>query len=208
MNRLNNPAELEIFRQDILKRRERIKKRVRVCAGPACASHAGEAIAKALQDLIVEKGLQEEFWVTPTGCHGFCSRGPIAVIEPENIFYEKLRLRHVPEIVERTLIGGEIIEKLLYTHPADGKKIVHEADLPFYANQEQIVSRDSGRNLLFGYRGLYLPGRVCRTGQGPLRGDTRRTHRRNQAFRPQGPRGGRFSYRDQMGILPEGQRRH
>ena len=146
MNRLNHPAELEIFRQDILKRRERIKKRVRVCAGPACASQAGEAIAKALQDTIAEKGLQEEFWVTPTGCHGFCARGPIAVIEPENIFYEKLRRHHVPDIVNRTLIGGEIIEELLYTNPADGKKIVHEAEIPFYANQEQIVFRDSGKN--------------------------------------------------------------
>ena len=150
-----------------------------------------------------KRGCGQDYLVTPTGCHGFCARGPIVVIEPENIFYERVRPDQVPEIIEKTVLGDELIEDLLYVDPETGKKIVHEAEIPFYARQEQIVFQDSGRNFITDIDDYISRGGYSALAKALSRTDPGRNHRRNQAFRSPGPRRRRFSHRDQVGILPQ-----
>jgi NADH-quinone oxidoreductase subunit F len=145
MERLNNIQALEAWRQQIIEKRSKIRKRVRVCTGPGCQSGGGGRIVEAFQKLLEEKQLIEDYLVTPTGCHGFCARGPIVVIEPENVFYQQVKLERVPEIFERSVLGEELVEDLLY-EDEKGEKIVHEKDLPFYALQERIIFGDTGQS--------------------------------------------------------------
>ncbi len=146
MNRLTSLQDLEPLRQSILEKRRKVRKRIRVCIGPACHSQGGETLSRMIEAALKERGAADDLMVTPTGCHGFCARGPVMVIEPENIFYERVRSERIPEIVEKSILGDELLEDLLYLDPETNKRIVHEAEIPFYARQEQIVFKDSGRN--------------------------------------------------------------
>ncbi len=83
--------------------------------------------------------LEDKVRLRITGCHGFCEQEPFLVIEPENIFYSHIKPEDIPEIVSETLLNDKIIERLLYTDPASGKKICYERDIPFYKVQDRAV---------------------------------------------------------------------
>ncbi|RPH86451.1 MAG: (2Fe-2S) ferredoxin domain-containing protein, partial [Desulfobacteraceae bacterium] len=112
MERLTSVEGLETLRQQILTRYQSIRKRVRVCVGTACHSLGGEKLAQAFEKELEERGIGKDYLVTPTGCNGFCAHGPIVVIEPDNIFYERVHLERVREIVEKTLLGDALVEDL------------------------------------------------------------------------------------------------
>ncbi len=99
-----------------------------------------------MEKYLEEKGLGEQYMVKHTGCNGFCAQGPIVVVEPENVFYARVRPDRVPEIMEKTVLGHEIIEDLLYVNPETGQRVVHEREIPFFAGQERLVFHDTGEN--------------------------------------------------------------
>jgi NADH-quinone oxidoreductase subunit F len=82
--------------------------------------------------------------VKATGCHGFCERGTLVVIKPQNIFYQRVKVEDVPEIVSETVVKSNIIDRLLYTDPNTGKKIIHEHEVPFYKRQKRLVFGNNG----------------------------------------------------------------
>lgn len=146
MKRLNSMQDLDVLRQQILEQRKTIRKRIRVCGGPGCSSGGGDRLIAAFQKLLEDKNATREYMVTGTGCHGFCSRGPIVVIEPANIFYERVREDRVAEICERSVFADDLVEDLLYVDPQSGQRIVREKEIPFYAHQERIIFNDTGLN--------------------------------------------------------------
>jgi NADH:ubiquinone oxidoreductase subunit F (NADH-binding)/(2Fe-2S) ferredoxin/Pyruvate/2-oxoacid:ferredoxin oxidoreductase delta subunit len=79
-----------------------------------------------------------------TGCHGFCEKGPIMVVHPEGIFYPQVKEAHIPEIVEKTIRNGELVDTLFYKDPITKKKITHETDIPFYSLQQRIIFGNNG----------------------------------------------------------------
>jgi NADH-quinone oxidoreductase subunit F len=93
-----------------------------------------EALVKEVQ----RNGLSEKLDLYRTGCHGFCERGPIVVIFPEEICYLRVRPEDVPDIVSTTLIHDKIVDRLVYADGA-GKGIVYESEIPFYKHQSRIV---------------------------------------------------------------------
>jgi NADH:ubiquinone oxidoreductase subunit F (NADH-binding)/(2Fe-2S) ferredoxin/NAD-dependent dihydropyrimidine dehydrogenase PreA subunit len=118
---------------------KRYKKTVTVCSGTGClASGCGPVLASLNKELRLKK-LTNHIKVKVTGCHGFCEQGPIMVIEPENIFYCRIKPEDVREIVTSTLRDNKIIERLLYADQTSGKRIIREADIPFYKNQDRVV---------------------------------------------------------------------
>ncbi len=130
---------LEEYRNEILRKRERYTRVISLCGGPGChAQHCNE-IYEAVKKAVEKNGSSESVMVRKTGCHGFCEMGPIAVIQPEGIFYCKISLEDVPEIVERTLEKGEAIERLLYSDPESEKAIIKESKVPFYAKQKRLL---------------------------------------------------------------------
>jgi NADH-quinone oxidoreductase subunit F len=79
-----------------------------------------------------------------TGCHGFCERGPITVIHPEETSYFQIEPKDVPEIISETIKEKKVIERLLYVDPSTNEKIVHESEIPFYKHQERLVLGSNG----------------------------------------------------------------
>jgi len=96
-------------------------------------------VAASFQEEIQKQGLNAEVEFRRTGCHGFCERGPIIVIRPEEICYFQIKPEDVPDIISQTIKEKKIIERLLYTDPATKEKIIHESEIPFYKNQKRLV---------------------------------------------------------------------
>ncbi|MCR4443465.1 MAG: NAD(P)H-dependent oxidoreductase subunit E, partial [Peptococcaceae bacterium] len=139
MARINSSAELEEFRKDILSERDPNKPCISICAGAGCiASGASEVIA-AFQAEIEKQGLKADVNTKGTGCPGFCERGPVVVIYPEEICYLQVKPEDVPEIVSQTIKEKKVVERLLYVDPNTGEKATRESDIPFYKNQERVI---------------------------------------------------------------------
>jgi len=134
MPRINSPEDLEKVRQEILAARDPGRPCISICAGTGClASGAGEVIA-AFKAEIEKQDLQAEVNTRETGCPGFCERGPVVVIYPEEICYLQVRPEDVPEIVS-AVKEKKVVERLVYVDPATGEKAILEADIPFYKHQ-------------------------------------------------------------------------
>lgn len=139
MNRTKSPGELEALRRLIISKRDPRKPRVTICSGTGCRAYASEKVNLAFESEIKRQGLEGKVDIKRTGCHGFCEKGPLVVIYPDEIFYQRVKVEDVPEIVSQTLVGGEVVDRLLYTDPATGKKLVHEHEVPFYSRQHRII---------------------------------------------------------------------
>jgi NADH:ubiquinone oxidoreductase subunit F (NADH-binding)/(2Fe-2S) ferredoxin/Pyruvate/2-oxoacid:ferredoxin oxidoreductase delta subunit len=139
MARINSSTELEKLRKGILSGRDPNKPCISVCAGASCiASGAGEVIA-AFKAEIEKQGLSADVTTKGTGCPGFCERGPVVVIYPEEICYLQVKPEDVPEIVSQTIKEKKVVDRLVYVDSSTGEKATHESDIPFYKNQERVI---------------------------------------------------------------------
>jgi NADH-quinone oxidoreductase subunit F len=120
------------------------KRLISLCAGSGCGAYGTANVHKALMGELEKQGIQEKIEVRLTGCHGFCEKGPIMVIHPEGIFYSKVKEENVAEIVEQTLVKGELVQNLIFKDPASKKKIVKEEEIPFYKLQKRIIFGNNG----------------------------------------------------------------
>jgi NADH:ubiquinone oxidoreductase subunit F (NADH-binding)/(2Fe-2S) ferredoxin/Pyruvate/2-oxoacid:ferredoxin oxidoreductase delta subunit len=139
MSLINSPAELEEFRKNVLSKRDPNKPCITLCSGSACNASGSIEVAAAIEEEIQKQGLSADVDIRRTGCHGFCERGPIVVIHPEEICYFNIVPKDVPEIVSETIKEKKVVERLLYTDPSTNEKIIHESEIPFYKYQERIV---------------------------------------------------------------------
>jgi NADH-quinone oxidoreductase subunit F len=96
-------------------------------------------VAEALKSALASEGLADSVELRLTGCHGFCEQGPIMVIDPANILYCHVTPEDVPEIANKTIRAGEVIERLLYMDPVSGQKITKESEIPFYRAQDRML---------------------------------------------------------------------
>ena len=138
-----SPAELEEHRQAVA--RDPDRPCVSICAGAGClASGAAEVIA-AFETELAEQGLAAEVDRKGTGCPGFCERGPVVVLHPQEICYLQVSAADVPEIVATSLKGDGVVERLLYEDPTTGARVQREQDIPFYANQHRLLLSANSR---------------------------------------------------------------
>jgi NADH-quinone oxidoreductase subunit F len=144
LSRLNSSGELEAKREAIKKERDPDKPCITICAGTGCHAYGCEKVASAFREEVKRQGLEVEVGVRLTGCHGFCERGPLVVIRPKSIFYQRVSVADVPEIISETILKDNIIDRLLYTDPNTGSKIVYEPDVPFYKKQKRLVFGSNG----------------------------------------------------------------
>jgi NADP-reducing hydrogenase subunit HndC len=139
MSLINSPAELEEFRKNVLSKRDPNKPCITLCSGSACNASGSVEVAAAIEEEIQKQGLSADVDIRRTGCHGFCERGPIVIIHPEEICYFNIVPKDVPEIISETIKEKRVVERLLYTDPNTNEKIIHESEIPFYKYQERIV---------------------------------------------------------------------
>ncbi|MBE9512834.1 MAG: NADH-quinone oxidoreductase subunit NuoF [Chloroflexi bacterium] len=144
MKRLSSPIELEAIRETITSQRDPNKPCITICSGTGCHAYGCEKVASAFREEVKQRGLDSKVDVRTTGCHGFCERGPLVVIRPRNIFYQRVRVDDIPEIVSQTILKDNIIDRLLYTDPNTGEKIIYEPDVPFYKRQKRFVFGNNG----------------------------------------------------------------
>jgi NADH:ubiquinone oxidoreductase subunit F (NADH-binding)/(2Fe-2S) ferredoxin/Pyruvate/2-oxoacid:ferredoxin oxidoreductase delta subunit len=138
MPRLSSATELEKLRQEILASRDPNKPCVTICSGTGCHALGSEGVFEAFAEEIQRNGLRGKVDIRRTGCHGFCERGTLVVIFPEEICYLRVKPEDVPEIVSTTLIEKKIVDRLLYVD-GNGNKVAHEGEIPFYKHQSRIV---------------------------------------------------------------------
>ena len=115
------------------------KRKVLVCQGTGCISGGAAESLALLQEEITKLDLGESVQLKPTGCHGFCQRGPLVVVEPEGIFYSKVGPDDVAEVAQSLLPEGKIAERLLYRDPVTDEVLTYHHDIPFYNKQKRVV---------------------------------------------------------------------
>ena len=141
VNKLKSKQALGKLRNEILEKREKDKDKplVTICNGTGCRAGGCVAVIEALKQEVASQGLTSKVNIRATGCHGFCERGPMLIIQPGDIFYQQVKVEDVADIVQETIIKGNIIDRLLYVDPSDGTKYIHQLDIPFYRRQKRII---------------------------------------------------------------------
>jgi NADH-quinone oxidoreductase subunit F len=121
-----------------------LRAHILVCAGAACVSSGCREIRDAFVIKVKEHGLQDEVKIIETGCVGSCDLGPLALVYPEGIFYQKLKPEDAEEIVSEHMLKGRIVERLLYKEPVTAKTIPSLKGISFFRDQVKIVLRNCG----------------------------------------------------------------
>ncbi|MEW6262612.1 MAG: NADH-quinone oxidoreductase subunit NuoF [Thermodesulfobacteriota bacterium] len=145
--RLGSIEALAEYRRKIAAQRPSDRPHIIVCHGTGCLANGSPFVAEALKKALAGTGLQAKVIpaIKTTGCHGFCSRGPLVIMQPAGIFYQKVQPRDAEEIVQATLVEGRPVERLLYHDSRTGAALVHDREIPFYKHQHRLVLRRIGR---------------------------------------------------------------
>ena len=120
------------------------KRHIVVCGGTGCLSSDSQKIIDNFNALIKEKHLEDKVTCNVVGCFGFCSQGPFVKIYPEDTLYHAVKPTDCVKIIEEDIIGGKIVEELLYTEPSTGKKVTRQDDINFYKKQLRIALHGCG----------------------------------------------------------------
>lgn len=151
---IKNREMLQSSRKAFLEQIDRQTKKIYVCGGTGCVAGGSMEIFERLKQLIEEKGIRcqvkleqevegEHVGLKKSGCHGFCEMGPLLRIEPAKLLYLKVSLDDCEEIVEKSIIGDEVVDRLIYSR--DGITYPVQEEIPFYKNQTRIVLEDCGQ---------------------------------------------------------------
>ena len=145
--RIASVKSLESTAKKARDQRRKIKTQVLVCAGTGCLANGSRAVTEAFERAINNAKLDAKLalGLKTTGCHGFCEKGPLVVIQPNGIFYNRVKPEDVEEIVEKTLKNGEVVERLLYRDPNTKKRVAEYQAIPFYRKQVRIALRNIGK---------------------------------------------------------------
>ena len=140
--------ELQAYRNESIARLSAENKRIIVCAGAGCVSKGALKIYDKFAEIMKEKGVafslelqkephSENVRLKQSGCHGFCEIGPLVRVEPQGWLYVKVKVEDCEEIIERTIVNGECVDRLVYTQ--DGKVYREQKEIPFYKKQTRMI---------------------------------------------------------------------
>ena len=179
-----------------------------VCAGTGCVASKSLAVKKALEAELVKRNLEDEVLVVATGCNGFCAAGPVMVVYPEGIFYQRLKPEDMAQLVEEHLLQGRPVERLMFTDPAKKKTIPRMHDISFFGLQELRALRNRG--IIDAEK---IDDYIARSGYFAVaprvNGDVcRADHQRNKGVRPARAGRSRVFHRHEMGVRRESSGRH
>ena len=120
------------------------KRHIVLCGGTGCLSSNSDEITKEFRKLVAEKHLEDKVTVNQVGCFGFCSQGPFVKIYPEDTLYRLVKIEDVSEIVEKDIIDGEVVDRLLYIDPKTAEKVTKQEDINFYKKQVRVALHGCG----------------------------------------------------------------
>ena len=121
------------------------KREILVCGGTGCTSSDSIQIIENLRNEIKKADLEGSVEVLLTGCFGFCAKGPIVKVYPDDIFYTQVKPEDASEIVQSHLVNHKVVERLLFEEPTlDHKKVEKHNDMSFYKKQSRVALRYCG----------------------------------------------------------------
>jgi NADH:ubiquinone oxidoreductase subunit F (NADH-binding)/(2Fe-2S) ferredoxin/NAD-dependent dihydropyrimidine dehydrogenase PreA subunit len=115
-----------------------------LCGGTGCHASGSLEVREALKNELARHKLENEIRIIETGCNGFCAQGPLMIVQPDDIFYQKLTVDIIPHLVEEHFLKGRPVKKLFYKEPASAETIPSMDDIPFYSKQKLIVLKNRG----------------------------------------------------------------
>ena len=115
-----------------------------LCSGTGCQASGSQEVREALKKELARHHLENEIRIIETGCNGFCAQGPLMIVQPEDIFYQKLTAEDIPHLVEEHFLKGRPVKRLFYKEPASAETIPTMDDIPFYSKQRLIVLKNRG----------------------------------------------------------------
>lgn len=120
------------------------QKFILVCGGTGCVSSKSLQIVENFNNLIKEHGVQDKVRASISGCFGFCEKGPIVKVFPENVFYVQVTPDDAKEIFEKHIMNDEVVDRLLYVEPVTQKSMHDSLEMPFYRRQMRVALRHCG----------------------------------------------------------------
>lgn len=120
------------------------KRELLVCGGTGCQSAESQLIVENLNEEIKKVGLSNKVHATITGCFGFCAKGPIVKVFPDDVFYVHVKPEDAKEIIDSHIVNNNIVDRLLFEEPSIGKKVTKHTDMSFYKKQMRIALRNCG----------------------------------------------------------------
>jgi len=141
---LKSSAALEAWREELRKGTSRSARSVRVCVGPGCAAKGSPKLYELFCQAVEQAGAPVQVQAKCIGCHGLCERGPIVIVDPGEIFYQQVAEADVEEIFRETVLGGRVVERLLYEVPSTAEKVKTADEVPFYKTQQRIALAYNG----------------------------------------------------------------
>ncbi len=138
MPRFESAADLQSYRSRLLATHDTDRPCVTICSGTGCHAARSDRVFQAFQEGLLRAGLNDKVDILRTGCQGFCERGTIVSLLPLEITYLQVKPEDAAEIVEQTLVKGQVVDRLLY-ETAGGQKVARKEDIPFYTHQMPLV---------------------------------------------------------------------
>jgi len=129
---------------DFVCEKNNYKKEILICGGTGCKSAQSDLIKTNLEDELKKLNLENEVYVSITGCFGFCEKGPIVKITPDDVFYVHVTPDDAEEIINDHIVNGKILDRLLYEEPTIKEKVKTQDDMTFYKKQVRIALRNCG----------------------------------------------------------------
>ena len=124
MEKIKNAEQLNKLAEKLREKDKSTGKTICICNGTGCLALGAAKVTTVLKEEIKKRKLDATVAsLTSTGCHGFCERGPLMVIRPDNIFYQLVKPEDIPEIIEETIINGKIIDRLTYQDPQQKRRL-------------------------------------------------------------------------------------
>ena len=139
MVQLKSPEELDDYRQTLSSGRDPDTPCISICAGTGCLAYGAADVIAAFKAEIEKQDLTATVDTKGTGCPGYCQKGPVVVIYPEEICYLGVTPKDVPEIITQTILGKKVVDRLVYSDPDSGEKAIREADIPYYKHQKRFL---------------------------------------------------------------------
>ncbi|KPL15888.1 NADH dehydrogenase [candidate division WOR_3 bacterium SM1_77] len=115
-----------------------------ICTCTNCISNGALEIKDSLESEIKKQGLDEDVLVVPTGASGLCVNGPILIVQPDGIFYQRLQSKDIPHLVEEHFLKGRPVKNLMYIPPGEEVPIPELRSIPFFKDQRLIALRNRG----------------------------------------------------------------
>jgi NADH-quinone oxidoreductase subunit F len=143
MKRVTDIKDFKAWQESLMKQRNPNARVIVLCGGTGCNATGSKLLAQTLAEQLKSTGLNKDVSLRVTGCHGFCEKGPLMIIQPEGILYTNVKEADIPEILNETIKNKKVIERLLYVDPVTSNKITYEREVPFYKKQSRIIFGDN-----------------------------------------------------------------